>query len=128
MPKATYRPMTQDEITIIKAMRVVSYPSFTYDNRMGKSFRSRVWDAPPECSPIITERESSQLWRLSLRYRRQWKHPEKARLLKLARQFHVPKFRTKEQRRLENIAFKLKQALKQMPTETLAKNQPELTL
>lgn len=78
------RLMTPDELQIVERMHCVTYPSASWDKRFMRMISG---------GEMISEKESEQLWRLFVRYRRQMIFPDKARLLKEAERKAAPDFR-----------------------------------
>lgn len=82
--------MSPDEMQAVKQMAGVTYPVASWDKRFMRSVSS---------GETITDKESAQLWRIFLRYRRQMSFPDKARLLQLAETLSAPDFRKVESSR-----------------------------
>lgn len=78
------RARTSEETLAIAQMRCVTYPVGSWDKRFMRAISS---------SDTITDKESSQLWRLFIRYRRQINFPAKTRLLALAEKLGAPDLR-----------------------------------
>ena len=80
----TRLPCTPDEAHAITCLGQVRYPPASWDKRFAHSLNA---------SAGLTEREVPQLWRLMLRYRRQWQHPDRSRLISLAAKLSAPDLR-----------------------------------
>lgn len=78
------RRMTEDELLAIAAMRGVTYPVASWDKRFMGALSS---------GETISQKESVQLWRLFIKYRRQTNFPDKPRLMQLASSLAAPDFR-----------------------------------
>lgn len=76
--------MTPDEMQAIERMHSVTFPVASWDKRFFRSLSS--------CE-TISEKESAQLWRIFIKYRRQMGFPDKARLLQLAESLAAPDLR-----------------------------------
>lgn len=87
-----HRPTTPDEAIAIKLLGGVRFPTACWDKYFTRNMSS---------ADQITEGQVPQLWRLLRRYRRQWRHPERERLLQLADQLAAPDLRKLAQRRME---------------------------
>lgn len=83
----TRHPCTPDEAAAIACLGTVRYPVASWDKRFARSL---------DAGAGLTEREAPQVWRLLLRYRRQWNHPDRSRLLALAEQLSAPDLRKVE--------------------------------
>ena len=57
--------------------------------------------------PMITERMAPQLWRILRRYRRQLKHPERVKYIRMAEKLMVPDYRTYEYRKAQEARYKI---------------------
>jgi hypothetical protein len=78
------RDQTEDERQAVKCLKEqVNYPVASWDKRFARDLLTTT----------ITEKESAQVWRLFHRYRRQIRHPEKARLLEVAEKLAPPDLR-----------------------------------
>lgn len=111
--KVKRRMLTLDEMQAFKRMHVVTFPVASWDKRF---FATLAAD------DMISERESAQLWRLFIRYRRQMSFPDKERLLKVAQALSAPDFRklrskTKRELEMERIRAKYAAAMKQKPLD-----------
>lgn len=80
-------PATPVEIQAIDALKGVSFPVASWDKRFFRSIASL---------DMLTDKERPQLWRLLIRYRRQWTAPNKAALLKHAESLAAPDFRKQQ--------------------------------
>lgn len=78
------RMMTPDELQAIVRMHGVTYPVASWDKRFMRNLSG--------CE-TISEKESAQLWRLFIRYRRQMSFPDKGRLLQVAERLAAPDLR-----------------------------------
>lgn len=76
--------MTSDEMQAVERMHGVTYPVASWDKRFMGSLSGRE---------TISEKESAQLWRLFIRYRRQMSFPDKERLLQVAERVAAPDLR-----------------------------------
>lgn len=79
--------MTPDEMQAIERMHCVTYPVASWDKRFMRNLSG--------CE-TISEKESAQLWRLFIKYRRQMAFPDKSRLLALAETLAAPDLRKLE--------------------------------
>lgn len=77
-------PMTADELAARDCLKGVRMLPASWEKR----FRNFICEMD-----TISEKETGQLFRLLYKYRRQWSHPEKARLLALALENAAPEFR-----------------------------------
>ena len=78
------RDQTEDECKAVKCLKEqVTFPPASWDKRFTRELLTTT----------ITEKESAQVWRLFTRYRRQIRHPEKARLLDVAEKLSAPDLR-----------------------------------
>lgn len=77
------RPMSPDELEAYKCLCRARFPAASWDKRF---FHALQPDR-------ISAKEAPQLWRLFVRYRRQYEHPRKAVLLELAGMLAAPDFR-----------------------------------
>jgi hypothetical protein len=82
--KAERHACTADEAAAIECLGQVTFPIASWDKRFARSLSASVG---------LTDREAPQLWRLLIRYRRQWRHPERTALLALAEQRTAPDLR-----------------------------------
>lgn len=98
------RQVTADERIAIQCLGTVSYPVASWDKRFARSMAGME---------TITEKEAPQVWRLFIRYRRQFFHPEKARLLALAEKLSAPDLR--KQAALQHEQARYLQAMKPQP-------------
>lgn len=94
--------MTPDEMQAVERMNVVTYPVASWDKRFMRSLSE---------AETISDKESAQLWRLFIKYRRQMSFPDKARLLEIARRLAAPDFRKlaaaqREQARIDELKAK----------------------
>lgn len=109
MSKPTpHRPTTADEAMAIMLLQTqVGYPPASWDKRFARQLST----------VLVTEREVPQVWRLLRRYRRQWQHPERRRLLALADTLAAPDFRAQRARSAAMAAEleRYKQAMKGTP-------------
>lgn len=79
------RLMTHDEMQAVDRMGPVTYPVASWDKRFMRSISS---------GEMISEKESAQLWRLFIKYRRQTGNfPDKPRLLAFAQEHSAVDFR-----------------------------------
>lgn len=109
MSTSPKRPMSPDEIEAVKMLRGVSYPIATFDKKLGATVQLLISYPPPVCDcgvearlstmphepscpvskaeafvPMIPEKMVPQLWRLVCRYRRQIRHPERVKYIRMA--------------------------------------------
>jgi hypothetical protein len=78
------RLMTPDEMQAVEAMHPVTYPAASWDKRFMRNVSS---------GEMITEKESAQLWRLFIKYRRQVYSGAKLKLMDLAVRHAAPDLR-----------------------------------
>lgn len=105
---AERRELTADEMAAAKCLQGVSMAVASWDKRFYRN-----------CSPLwlqgsgITDKEAPQLWRLFIRYRRQFNHPDKARLLALAETLSAPDLRKQAatDRERQEIEARYKQSM-----------------
>lgn len=91
------REQTVDERKAVQCLKEqVTFPPASWDKRFTRDLLTTT----------ITEKESAQVWRLFTRYRRQIRHPEKARLLEVAERLAAPDLRklAKESEERQRIA------------------------
>lgn len=101
--------MTEEEITAATMLRGVTYPTASWDKRFAATIQIHLAMTPP----MIGEKMVPQLWRLLLRYRRQIRHPEREKYIKLARERSAPDFRNpgyREANRKRMEIYRLKRA------------------
>lgn len=105
--------MTPEEITAATMLRGVTYPTACWDKKFAATVQRHLELTPP----MIGEKMVPQLWRLLYRYRRQIKHPERQRYLKLAAERMAPDFRKLQAEQKErNRFYKMKrEAAAQQP-------------
>lgn len=112
------RPMTPEEIEAIDFLKGVRFPVASFDKR----FASTLYRYAAMTPPIIGEKMAPQLWRLFIRYRRQYraKDPKGTRripLFRIAEQLTAPEFRSVKYR----VAVEYEARLKKLK-EDAAKN------
>lgn len=95
-------PMNEDEKIARDCLKGVRMLPASFEKR----FRNYIVEMD-----TISEREAPQLWRLLIRYRRQWDHPDKQRLLIVAEKLCAPEFRKQNaaieaQRRIDEMKEK----------------------
>lgn len=100
--KTERRLMTPDEMQIVERMCCVTFPCASWDKRFYGMISG---------GEMISEKESAQLWRLFVRYRRQMSFPDKARLLGVAATKAAPDFRKQaaEERRKQKDKLKIEE-------------------
>ena len=108
--KATNRPLTNDELDAIVCLAHVSYPVASWDKRFNREVLQ-----PAHETQQLSDKAVAQLWRLFIRYRRQFQHPKKAHLLNQANKLAAVDFR--KQRATEEAKAKIEQ-LKAQAQET----------
>ena len=101
------RLMTPDEMQAVERMACVTYPVGSWDKRFMRNLSGEM----------ITDKESAQLWRLFIKYRRQMSFPDKDRLLLVAERLAAPDFRKLEaqrraQERIDETKRKYLEAMK----------------
>ena len=82
--KAERRACSADEAAAIECLGQVTFPTASWDKRFARGLCAGAG---------LTDREAPQLWRLLIRYRRQWHHADRTRLLALAEQRTAPDLR-----------------------------------
>jgi len=104
------RPMTEEEIFVLKLLAQVKFPFRTMDYRFGNNIVSRLHYK----NPMISKREVHAFWRLLWRYRTQIKHPQRAYYFRKATKLMLPGFKTTLEKRIHKLeaALKLAQAEK----------------
>lgn len=91
------RPMTPEEIEAIGFLKGVTYPTASFDKRFAATLHRYAAMTPP----MIGEKMAPQMWRLFIRYRRQYreKDPSGVRripLFRIAEQLTAPEFRSRK--------------------------------
>lgn len=86
------RIMSPDELQAVEQMHGVTYPVASWDKRFMRSLSGME---------TISEKESAQLWRLFIKYRRQISFADKQRLMNLATSLAAPDLRKVEAARRE---------------------------
>jgi len=95
------RVMTPDEMEAVELMHSVTYPCASWDKRFMRNLAG--------CE-TISEKESAQLWRLFIKYRRQIGHRDRDRLLAIAAPLAAPDLRKLEAARREQARIDAKKA------------------
>ena len=96
MPKPEKRALTQDELEAIDCLSGVGMMPASWEKRFNRDVLQ-----PAKETKLLSEKAVAQLWRLFIRYRRQWRHPERHRLLLYAASNAAPDFRKVEAARRE---------------------------
>ena len=96
--------MTPDEMQVLERMHGVTFPVCSWDKRFYRNLSG--------CE-TISEKESAQVWRIFIRYRRQMDFPDKARLLAIAEKLSAPDLRklaavAREQARIDELRAQCK--------------------
>lgn len=101
-PPVQRRLMTPDEMQAVDRMGVVTYPVASWDKRFMRNLSG---------GEMISDKESAQLWRLFIKYRRQFSFPDKARLMAFAQVHAAPDLRkiAAEQRKQWEAQDKLRE-------------------
>lgn len=101
------RPLTLDESQALAHLQFCSFPCASWDKRFVRKLSCET----------ITGKESAQLFRLLIKYRRQFNSPDKARLLAVAEKLAAPDFRKleaarRDQARIDEEKAKYETSLK----------------
>jgi len=112
--KTEKRPLTQDELTAIDCLSGVRFLPASFEKRFNRDVLQ-----PAAETKMLSEKAIAQLWRLFIRYRRQWRHPEpgeRSRLLRYAEEHAAPDFRklaaaAKERAEIDKLKEKYGRAL-----------------
>lgn len=135
--KSPKRPMTPDELTAIGMLKGVTFAVASWDKRASAHlFSAATPPAPAKChcnltpdntlfavnvpqhdkdcptlappwQPMISEKMAPQLWRILFRYRRQIRHPERVKFLRMAEKLMVPDYRTPTYRKAQEAKYKI---------------------
>ncbi len=70
--------------------------------------------------PMISEKMAPQLWRILFRYRRQIKHPERVKYLRMAEKLMVPEYRTAAYRKEQEDRYKLEKLKREAAQKEVA--------
>lgn len=110
MKPASRHPLTPDESDAIVCLGQVRYPVASWDKR----FAHDLIDNGPRLG--ITDNQAPQLWRLLMRYRRQWRHANREKLLALAAALSAPDLRKvaaaeRERAEIERMKSKYQEAM-----------------
>ena len=88
MSASPKRPITDDEREACNLLRGVSMPPASWDKRFNRDVLATALE-----TGMIGEKSAPQLWRLLIRYRRQWESQRKSELLAMAEKLAAPDFR-----------------------------------
>lgn len=112
------RLTTPDERNVILAMRrTVTFPVASWDKRFFHHLLEMEDRGTESIHFRITDKEAPQLWRLAVRYRRQWcRTADDTRLLRVAESLAAPNFRkqqraAREQERIDEMKRKYNEAM-----------------
>jgi uncharacterized protein YyaL (SSP411 family) len=108
--KSTYRPMTEEEITVARLLENVKYPRFTSDMRLASSVKKCLKSNPPMVNKIT----AAALWRLLHRYQRQIRHPNRLHLVRKAQRMIIPHKQLEYDREYSRIRHQRKKELQRI--------------
>lgn len=108
---APKQPLTDIEREGIKCLHGVGMPVASWDKRFRRDvlFQS-------EGTGQISDKAVAQLWRMVIRYRRQWSHAERAQILRYAEEHSAPDYRKQQaaaraQWRIDELKRKYQEAM-----------------